>query len=153
MQINRRLYLSSSPWVFPLCCDLLRKRRDSRKVLFMRTNNWMALAVWCSIKYFFVPNSLMFWIRLTEKREGEEEQANAVLCISHKSNNILLCVIFLDREYRWNCNGNTWTNTLTFIYIENTIKTSFIHYFIVTAKNLICPVAFLFFCSWWLAEE
>ena len=35
------------------------------------------------------------------------------------------------------CNGNTWTNTLTFIYIENVVKTSFIPYFIVTAKNLI----------------
>ena len=35
------------------------------------------------------------------------------------------------------CNGNTWTNTLTFIYIDNVIMTSFIHYFIVTAENLI----------------
>ena len=32
-------------------------------------------------------------------------------------------------------------------------KTSFIYFFIVTAKNLILLVVFLFFCSWWLAEE
>ena len=50
------------------------------------------------------------------------------------------------------CNGNTWTNTLTFIYIDNVIMTSFIRYFIVTAENLIWLV-FLFFCSWWPAEK
>ena len=33
-------------------------------------------------------------------------------------------------------NGNAWTNTLTFIYIENVVKTSFICYFIVTTENL-----------------
>ena len=50
-------------------------------------------------------------------------------------------------------NGNSWTNTVTFIYIENVVKTSFIRYFIVTAENLIWPVVFLFFYSWWPAEE
>ena len=32
-------------------------------------------------------------------------------------------------------------------------KTSFIRCFIVTAENLVGPVVFLFFCSWWPAEE
>ena len=51
------------------------------------------------------------------------------------------------------CNGNTWTNTLTIIYLENVVKTGFIRCFIVTAESLIWPVVFLFFFSWWLAEE
>ena len=40
---------------------------------------------------------------------------------------------------------------IKFIYIENIVKISFICCFIVTAKNL--TGCFLFFCSWWLAEE
>ena len=42
------------------------------------------------------------------------------------------------------CNCSTWTNTLTFIYIENVVKTSFIRYFIVTTKKLIWIVVFWF---------
>ena len=42
---------------------------------------------------------------------------------------------------------------LTFICIENVLKTSFIRHFIVTAKNLIWLVVFLFFCLWWPEEE
>ena len=51
------------------------------------------------------------------------------------------------------CNSNPWTNTLTFIYIENIIKTSFICYFIVTSKNLIQQMVIWFSCSWWLIAE
>ena len=50
------------------------------------------------------------------------------------------------------CNGNNWASTLTFIYMENAFKTSFI-YFIVTAENLIWLMVFLFFCPWWPAKE
>ena len=50
-------------------------------------------------------------------------------------------------------NGNTWTNRLTLIYLENVVKTIFICCFIVTAENLIWLVVFLFFCLWWPAEE
>ena len=66
----------------------------------------------------------------------------------------MLCVVWLDTKYcRWNCNSNTWTNTLNSVLHREYHKTSFIHCFIVTAKNLIWPVVFLFFCSWWPAEE
>ena len=51
------------------------------------------------------------------------------------------------------CNSNTWANTLTFIYIQNVVKTSFICYFVLTAENLIWPVIFLFFSSWWPTRE
>ena len=58
-----------------------------------------------------------------------------------------------DRKYfTWNC-GNIWTNTLLFIYKENVVRPSFVCCFIVTAKILIWPLIFLFFCSWLLAEE
>ena len=42
--------------------------------------------------------------------------------------------------------------TLNYLH-RKCCKTSFIYCFILTTKNLIWPVLFLFFCSWWLAEE
>ena len=86
--------------------------------------------------------------RKTTRRRTHKCKA---LCVSRKNNDILLCVIWLERKYRWNC--NTWTNTLTFIYKKNVVKTSFIHCFIVVAENLTWPMVFSFFCSWWPAEE
>ena len=50
----------------------------------------------------------------------------------HRENFILFCEGYLHREY---------------------CKTSFICSLIATTKNLIWLVVFLFFCSWWLAEE
>ena len=41
-------------------------------------------------------------------------------------------------------------SVINFIYIENVV--SFIHCFIVTAENLIWPLFFFIFCSWWPAE-
>ena len=71
-----------------------------------------------------------------------------------RCNNILLCVVWLDRKYcRWNCNGNTSTNTLYSVLHREPHKISFICCFMVTAKNLIWPVVFLFLCSWWQAKE
>ena len=63
-----------------------------------------------------------------------------------------MCVIWLDRKYcRWTCAMATlYIN----IYLHRECgKTSFIHCLIETAENLIWPVVFLFFCSWWLTEE
>ena len=104
MQINRRLYLSSSPWGISLCFGLFWKRRHPKNFLFIGTNNWIALAVRWSIKYIFAANLPIFRIRLAEKREeGEEEHKCKVLCVSRKRNNILLGVIWLDRKYRSSC--------------------------------------------------
>ena len=55
----------------------------------------------------------------------------------------------------WNY-SNIWVNTLhhfnVFFHWECQ-KTSFTCCFIVTATNLIWPVIFCFFCSWWPAEQ
>ena len=72
MQINRWLYLLSSPCGIPFYCNLFWKRIDPKNFYFIGTNNWIVLAAQWSIKYFFAPNSSIFWIRLTEKREEEE---------------------------------------------------------------------------------
>ena len=42
------------------------------------------IAIWWSIKYFFAPNSPMFWIRLAEKPEEGEEymQMQHVMCFT-----------------------------------------------------------------------
>ena len=120
----------------------------------MGTNNWIALTVWWSIKYFFCSKFVDILDKAGRKmRRRRRTHKCKALCVSCKSNNILLCVMWLDKKYRWNCIGNTWTNTLTFIYIENVIKTSFICFFIVTAKNLIWLVVFWSFYWWWSAEE
>ena len=70
MQISRWLYLSSSPWGISLHYNLW-------------TNNWIALVVWWSIKYFFALNLLIFPIRQIEKWEEGEEHTNAKFCASH----------------------------------------------------------------------
>ena len=54
MQINRWLYLSGSPWGIPIHCNLFWKRRDPKSFLFIGTINWIALAVWWSIKHFLL---------------------------------------------------------------------------------------------------
>ena len=66
------LYLSSSAWGIQLHYNLFWKRIDPKNFLFTETNNWIALAVRWSIKYFFAPNSTIFWIRLAEKQKEEE---------------------------------------------------------------------------------
>ena len=50
-------------------------------------------------------------------------------------------------------NSNTWTNTLNLLLYRECCKASFICCFLMTAKNLIWLVLFLFFCSWWLTKE
>ena len=74
MHIKGWLYLSSSPWEILLHCDLLWKRRDPKNIIFIGANNWIALAVRWTIKYFSAPNLSMFWIRLAEKRQEVEAE-------------------------------------------------------------------------------
>ena len=65
-------------------------------------------------------------------------------------------LIYLTRQeilYMKLCNGNTWTNTSNSLFNKECLKTSFIYYFLATVQNLFWQVIFLFFCSWWLAEE
>ena len=47
------------------------------------------------MKYFFVPNSLMFWIRLAQKREEREEHANAKRYALHAKG--IKCCLFFDQ--------------------------------------------------------
>ena len=99
MQINRWLYLSSSPWGIPLHCDLFRKRRDPKNFLFIGTSNWIALAIRWSIKYFFATNSPIFRIRLAEK-QGEEEHTQmqsvmGVLYIYYIYNIYIIYIIYI----------------------------------------------------------
>ena len=65
----------------------------------------------------------------------------------------MLCYLTRHKILTNLCNGNTWTNTLTLLYVENVANASFIRCFIVTAENLTWQVVFLFFCSWWPVEE
>ena len=71
-----------------------------------------------------------------------------------RSNNILFCVLGLDRKY---CRWNSATTTLESIHQvhlhRKCHKTRFTHYLITTIGNLIWPVFFLFLCSWCPAEE
>ena len=66
---------------------------------------------------------------------------------------------FISRSYGWGVRArfNFWLffTPLDYnIYLQRECcKTSFICCFIVTAKNSIWPVAFLFFWSWWSAEK
>ena len=83
MQINRWLCLSSSPWGISLHYNLFWKRRVPKNLFFIGTNNWIALVVWWSIKYFFALNLLIFPIRQIEKWEEGEEHTNAKFCASH----------------------------------------------------------------------
>ena len=55
MQLNRWLHLSCSLWEIPLRWDLFKKLID-QKISFIATKNWIVLAVWWSVKYFFAPN-------------------------------------------------------------------------------------------------
>ena len=60
MQLDRWLYLSSSPTIIPLHCDLFWKRRDPKISLFIGTNNWIVSVVRWSMKYIFAPNMPIF---------------------------------------------------------------------------------------------
>ena len=39
---------------------LVQKKNRPEKCTFIATNNWIVLAVWWSVKYFYAPNSLIF---------------------------------------------------------------------------------------------
>ena len=56
--MNRWLHVSSSLWGIFLHHDLLRN--SSEKFIFTATNNWIALLVWCSVKFIFAPNFPIF---------------------------------------------------------------------------------------------
>ena len=64
-----------APREFPFAANCSEKE-ETRKISFLQeqVTNWIALAVWWSIKCFFAQNLLIFQIRLAEKWEGEEEQ-------------------------------------------------------------------------------
>ena len=73
----------------------------------------------------------------------------------HEKGIIYSCVLF---DYIGNIDETVHRqhlNQYINIYlIENIVKTSFIRYFIATTENLIFTGDFfLFFCSWWPAEE
>ena len=85
----------------------------------------------------------------------QQKQKHVVLgLLVKRCNNILLCVIWLDRKYcRWNC-ATARLESIHKVHLHREFhKTSFVVVFSVTAKNLIWPVVFLIFCSWWPAEE
>ena len=83
MKIGRWLYLSSSPWGIPLRYDLFWKIRDPKNFVSIGTNKWITSAVWWSIKYFFAPRMLLFWMRLAEKWEGGEKVHTQMQSIMH----------------------------------------------------------------------
>ena len=57
---KRWLHLSTTHEGIPLRCNLFRRRIDQKKLPVIATNNWIVLAVWWSVKYFFAPNSSTF---------------------------------------------------------------------------------------------
>ena len=74
MQLNKWPHSSSSLSRISLPSDLLWKRIEPKKLLFIGTNKSIALAVLCSVKYFVPQISPIFQIRLAENREEEEKE-------------------------------------------------------------------------------
>ena len=98
VQINRWLYLSSSPWGSPVRCDLFWKRIDPKNFLFTGTNNWIALAF--DGLYFFYPE-------LADILEKAGRKTRRRTHMFHTKAIIFLCVIWPDRKYRWSCSTAT----------------------------------------------
>ena len=74
--------------------------------------------------------------------------------ISRKSNNILLCVIWQDTKYyRWNCATATLNQYINIYLHRECCKTSFILLLYFDHWKFNLTGVFLFFCSWWPAEE
>ena len=68
-----------------------------------------------------------------------------------RCNNILLCVVCLDRKYcRWNCATEDLNLYIKFIYAENVVR---LVLFVVLLWLVILTGDFVFLCSWWPAEE
>ena len=91
MQINRWLHLSSSLWGIPL--RLVHKNNRTEKFPFIATYNWIVLAVWWSVKYYFAPNSPIFqkkmWRRSRLKKgncKRKKKDNYKALCFSSKHN-------------------------------------------------------------------
>ena len=80
------------------------------------------------------------WLTVTIQKANT---CNNILCYLRRQEVMLMKL--------WN--SNTWTNTLNLLLYRECCKTSFICCFLMTAKNLIWLVLFLFFCSWWPTEE
>ena len=89
---------------------------------------------------------LRWWESLTMVSAGNK--AKHLSSVNHTTK-----TIHYHHHCRWNWNGNAGTNTLNSVLHRKCRKTSFICCFIVTGKNFIWPVVFIFFCSWWPAEE
>ena len=112
MEINKSLCLSSRPWIIPLHCDFFEKEEN---FLFTGTNKWIALAVGWSIKYFFCQEFANISDKAGRKTRRRKHTCKA-LCVSCKSSNILLCVIWLARKYRWTCATTTIENINIYLY-------------------------------------
>ena len=59
-------------------------RIGPKNFLFIGTENWIVLAVWWSINYFFAWNSPIFWIRMAEKQEEEHRQLQCIMGFTQK---------------------------------------------------------------------
>ena len=79
MQINRCLYLSSSPWGIPLHCDLIWKRIGPKNFLFIGINNWIVLAVRWSVCCSVFPNILNKACRKTRRRKRTNLKLQSIM--------------------------------------------------------------------------
>ena len=71
MQINMWLHLSISQKVH--FAATYAEKNTPEKIPFIATNNWIVLAVWWSVKYFYASNSLIFQKSCVEKEEAEDQ--------------------------------------------------------------------------------
>ena len=92
------------------------------------------------------PENSRWWESLTMVPAGNKDKRLSLVNHTTKT-------IHHHHHCRWDCNGNAGTNTLNSAVHRECRKTSFICCFIVIAKNLFWPMVFIFFCSWWPAEE
>ena len=70
----------------------------TRKCPFIATNNWIILANWWSVKYFFAPNSSLF----RKNGGGKKKKGNyEAFVFSNKRNNVTLFTYLLqDKDYK-----------------------------------------------------
>ena len=99
------LYLSSSAWGIQLHYNLFWKRIDPKNFLFTETNNWIALAVRWSIKYFFCSEFHNILDKAGRKTKRRRTQSIAK-CYAFHSNAILVGLYYtVPKWHYFSCYG------------------------------------------------